>query len=127
MGQGQGSAQGLGPGQGAPLAFEAEEVERMHRQHEEIERMQSRVERSEITPLNINLPQDGMFLAFNQPLQTKIGEPMTISFEVDNVHRTNWFSVLLWAALAVALLHFLITAVRTFALRKPAADAADEE
>ena len=34
-------------------------------------RIQKRVTTGEVTPLNINLPSDGVFLAFSQPLQSE--------------------------------------------------------
>ena len=89
-------------------------------QIDEIDRIQKRVTTGEVTPLNINLPRDGVFLAFSQPLQTETDKPMTISFTVENTRRTSWWIVLMWSSLGITVLFSLILAVRRFALCKPA-------
>ena len=98
---------------------DAETVERQGRQIDEINRIQQRVTSGEVTPLNINLPLEGVFLAFSQPLQTVKGEAMEISFEAESTRRTNWWSVAVWSLLGIAALYFLVNAIRLFALRKP--------
>ncbi|MDG2212782.1 MAG: hypothetical protein P8M70_03055, partial [Verrucomicrobiota bacterium] len=112
---GQMSAQG----RTALLINDKETVERQKRQIDEIERIQKRVTTGEVTPLNINLPRDGVFIAFSQPLQTEKDKPMTISFEAENTRRTNWWVVLAWSVLGISLLFFLVQAIRHFALCKP--------
>ena len=104
----------------ALLVTDKETVERQKRQIGEIDRIQKRVTTGEVTPLNINLPREGVFLAFSQPLQTETDKPMTISFEAENTRRTNWWGVTVRSALAISILFFLVQAVRHFALRKPA-------
>ena len=106
-------------GRSALLMTDTETIERQKKQIDEIDRIQKRVTTGEITPLSINLPRDGVFLAFNQPLQTEKDKPMTISFEAENTRRTNWWAVLVWSALGISILFFLVQAVRHFALRKP--------
>jgi hypothetical protein len=112
---GQMSAQG----RTALLVADTETVERQKRQIDEIDRIQKRVTTGEVTPLNINLPREGVFLAFSQPLQTETDKSMTISFEAENTRRTNWWVVLVWSALGISILFFLVQAIRIFALRKP--------
>jgi len=113
---GQMSAQG----RTALLVADTETVERQKRQIDEIDRIQKRVTTGEVTPLNINLPREGVFLAFSQPLQTETDKSMTISFEAENTRRTNWWVVLVWSTLGISILFFLVQAIRHFALRKPA-------
>jgi hypothetical protein len=116
IGQGQ-----AGGGAGPMLQIaDKETVERQKRQIDEIDRIQKRVTTGEVTPLNINLPRDGVFLAFSQPLQTETNKPMTISFTAENTRRTSWWIVLMWSSLGITVLFSLILAVRRFALRKPA-------
>ena len=98
---------------------DAETVERQGRQIDEINRIQQRVTSGEVTPLNINLPLEGVFLAFSQPLQTVKGEAMEISFEAESTRRTNWWNAAVWSLLGIAILYFLVNAIRLFALRKP--------
>jgi hypothetical protein len=124
-GTSSGQSQTRGPaGIPALLAVDPETLERQKRQVDEIDRIQKRVTTGEVTPLNINLPREGLFLAFSQPLQTEKGKPMNISFKVENMRRTNWWIVGLWSALGISLLHFLVTVVRQFALRKTDSDGA---
>ena len=102
------------------LVVDTETVERQKRQIDEIDRIQKRVTTGEVTPLNINLPREGVFLAFSQPLQTETDKSMTISFEAENTRRTNWWVVLVWSALGISILFFLVQAIRHFALQKSA-------
>lgn len=104
----------------AILVNDKETVERQKRQIDEIDRIQMRVTTGEVTPLNINLPREGVFLAFSQPLQTETDKSMTISFKAENTRRTNWWGVAVRSALGISILFFLVQAVRHFALRKPA-------
>jgi hypothetical protein len=101
------------------LIADAEMVERQGRQIDQIDRIQQRVTSGEVTPLNINLPLEGVFLAFSQPLQTVKGEAMTISFEAESTRRTNWTRIAVWSLLGIAVLYFLVNTIRHLALRKP--------
>ena len=121
MGGGGGMMGKMGQ-QGTPvLVTDAETNERQARQVEEIERIQKRVADGTITPLYINLPTHGEPYAFNQPLQTDTGAPMTVSFEVENTRRTNWMTLILWSTLALAVLHLMVNLIRQLALRNPRA------
>jgi hypothetical protein len=64
---------------------------------------------SKVRPLRVTLPRSGLRYSFTQILQTELGQPMQIQFEVANTKAPNWRLrigvslggfLLLWAASA---------------------------
>ena len=64
---------------------------------------------SKVRPLRVTLPRSGLRYSFTQILQTELGKPMQVQFEVTNTKAPNWWwrigvglggFLLLWATLA---------------------------
>ncbi len=108
-------AQTAQQGQAAATYFDAEEA---LRQVDEIERIQQRVATGTVVPLYINLPQQGRFETFTQPLNNDINAAMTVKFQAVNSERTNWLTASLCIAAVLAGLFCLVNLVRR-GLSKP--------
>ncbi|MDG1831944.1 MAG: hypothetical protein P8J63_01835, partial [Verrucomicrobiota bacterium] len=107
-GQSQSSAQHAGDNAEAAL----EQVEMLQKSQELTERTAA--------PLHITLPRHGTVHHFNQSLQMKPGEPMTIEFEAANTENPDWLMALGALLLTLAVLYGFVRLARA-ALRKPEA------
>lgn len=84
-----------------------------------LQKSQELTERS-VAPLHINLPRHGTAHHFNQSLQMKPGEPMTLEFVVANTKDPNWLAALDTLLLTLVVLYGFVKLARA-ALHKPEA------
>jgi hypothetical protein len=64
-------------GQGADEEVAAKQYDRLQQAQE--------LAVAKVQPLHVNLPRRGLRFVFAQPLQTEVGQPMTVTFRAVNV------------------------------------------